>query len=342
MAQMLQIQQTRYKDAFGFLSDDMPTISTRMPDVWRAFLQNSHLEDAEAKLAITMNGTAPLIFASELGMAVYGQFDPTVPGRIEISTDVLDQFASAATNPDAQRFLRAKVLHEVCHWACFEKGVPDNDQSGEAFEDQAFGEELPPWWTSSSAPTQDGVGNVFEDAQARANVLRALLGKSGFAPGRLEDPNRAVFGGADVAEAMPRGFRNNNPGNIRISSSNWRGLADPIDETDFQRREQSFCVFREPEWGLRALAILLRKYKTEMGLDTPRKIISRWAPASDNNDVTSYAEQLAKALGIGPDGFVDATDSPSLITIMRAIARYENGDRPPYADTQYQVALLLI
>lgn len=342
MAQMLQIQQTRYKDAFDFLSNDLPTISTRMPDVWKAFLKHSGLEDAEAKPAVTMNGTAPLIFASELGMAVYGQFDPSVPGRIEISTDVLDQFTPAATNTDAQGFLRAKVLHEICHWACFAKGIRDDDQSGEAFEDQAFGRELPPWWTSSSAPTPDTVGDVFGDAQDRADLLRTLLGKSGFAPGRLEDPNHVVFGGIDVAEAMPRGFRNNNPGNIRISSSVWRGLADPIDETDFQRREQNFCVFREPEWGLRAQAILLRKYKTELGLDTPRKIISRWAPASDNNDVTSYAEQLAKALGIGPDGFVDTTDAPSLIIIMRAIGQYENGDRPPYAGTQYQAALLLI
>jgi hypothetical protein len=338
MTQMLKIHQTRYSAAFEFLSQDLPALKTSDPSIWDALLKNAHLADAEAVQVLTMDGSAPLIFASDLGASVYGQFDPQIPGRVEIAIEVLSRFTSDASDTVARRFLRAKVLHEICHWACFRRQVPDNDTAGEAFEMAAFAGELMPWWTEAVARA----GNVFSDPVARADALISLLGKRGFAQGRGEDPARAVFGGADVGEAMPRGFRNNNPGNIRVSSSMWRGLADPIDKTEFQQRESSFCVFREPEWGLRALAMLLRRYKTEHGLDTPRKIIARWAPAGDNNDVTSYATQLALALGMGPDDFVDATVDESLVVMMRAIARHENGARPPYAGMQYLTALDLL
>jgi hypothetical protein len=339
MAQILRIHQTRYQAAFQFLAEDLPSI--RAEDItWSALLRRSHLTPEEALHAITVNGSPPLIFASELGSSVFGQFDPQVPGRIEIGIEVLRQFANALTQNSAKQFLRAKVLHEICHWSCFAKGVTDNDEAGEDFEQDVFGQELLPWWISPIAP--DDRGNVFEDPNARAELLGSLLNKQGFAPGRLQAPHSGVFGGVDAARAMPRGFRNNNPGNIRVGPSIWRGLADPIDKRDFQTIEQNFCVFREPEWGLRALAILLKKYKNEYGLDTPRKIISRWAPASDGNDVASYAEYVAAALSISPDSLVDADDNSSLIVMMRAIAKRENGDRPPYAEMQYRTALLLI
>ena len=357
---MLPVHKTRYQAAFDFLSQDLPQVKQN-DRTWQALLQSSSLSDAEATQALTMDGSEPLIFASDLGLSVFSQFDTQVPGRIEIGMEVLSRFAAAPRDAAAQQFLRAKVLHEVCHWACFRKQVPDNDTAGEAFETAAFGLELP-WWPGSGVTAVGGVGvatgaagsvgapapavpgtaggDVFTDAAARARLIASLLGQRGFAPGRQADPAHAVFGGADVAQSVRRGFRNNNPGNIRVGDT-WRGLADPVDQTAFQRSEKNFCVFREPEWGLRAMAILLRKYKTEHGLDTPRKIIARWAPASDNNDVASYAAQLALALGIGPDDFADATKDKTLLPMMRAIARHENGERPPYADVQYQAALVL-
>ena len=342
MTEMLKIQQTRYQAAFDFLSNDLPAIRQADSPVWQAFLANSHLVEAEAVEVLTMNGSAPLVFASDLGASVFGQFDRQIPDRIEIGIDILSRFAENTTNVDAKQFLRVKVLHEICHWACFRGRIPDNDSAGEAFEQEAFGRELMPWWRVDDAPAlPSAVGDVFADPSARAALLMSSLGAPGFAPGRREDPNHRVFGGADVAEAMPRGYRNNNPGNIRVGSA-WRGLADPVDKFAFQTRESNFCVFREPEWGLRALAILLRRYKNDHGLDTPRKIISRWAPANDNNDVASYAAQLASALGINPDGFVDANADDQLLVMMRAIARHENGAAPPYADMQYKTALLLV
>ena len=55
--------------------------------------------------------------------------------------------------------------------------------------------------------------------------------------------------------AIPRGIRNNNPGNIRWSNDQWKGLI-PKD----QASDKAFCVFRSPEYGIRAMARILRKY----------------------------------------------------------------------------------
>lgn len=60
----------------------------------------------------------------------------------------------------------------------------------------------------------------------------------------------------------PRGIRNNNPGNIRWGDD-WKGLV-PKD----QRTDKSFCQFTTPEYGIRAMIIILRNYQRKYGLDT--------------------------------------------------------------------------
>jgi hypothetical protein len=342
MTLMAKVHQQRYPQAFSFLQQDLPTLKLPPQNaLWNAFLANAHLDAAEADAAVQMGSTPPLLFASALGESVWGQFNPEVPGRIEIGIEVFEQFERSAGDGKAQTFLRAKVLHEMCHWGCFRKKVPDDDVAGEAFERAVFGGPLQPWWTTGAPPQPAFAPTLFTDARDRARALVDTLAGNTLLPGRQHDPRQEVFGGIDVAEGMPRGYRNNNPGNIRVGDA-WRGLADPALHTAFQQREASFCVFREPEWGLRAMAYLLRRYQRDHGLDTPRKIIARWAPASDNNNVAAYASQVAGALAIGPDDFVDATLSSSLVTMVRAMARHENGDVPPYADVQYQAALLLL
>ncbi len=350
----LKPQADRYPQSFGFLQGSLPNIRSQAPDVWAAFLRNSHLSDADATAATAMNGAAPLVFAQDLNAVIWSQFDPEVPSRIEISNDVLDRFEGDSNNPDARRFLQAKALHEMCHWGCFRNQVPDPDTAGETFEAEVFQTELQPWWQSgsstvpappaglsaASAPVLPAIDpRVFTDPQTRAVQLRMTL--KGHVPGRSFDPKHQVFGGADVAAGLPRGYRNNNPGNIRVGIS-WNGLAEPGDETPFQQLETSFCVFREPEWGLRALGLLMRSYKNRHGIVTPRKIIERWAPASDNNDVDSYSTQLAKALGVGVDDTVDADQDDTCLKMMQAIATHENGSKPPYSDMQFATALQLL
>jgi hypothetical protein len=351
MSQMTKADKSRFPKAFQFLSSDLRELSTTAPRTWSAFIQHSHLSPQQAIDAVRMDIGPPLIFADDLGPAVWGMFNPRIPGRIQINMNVLDEFESAVDLTVAAEFLRAKVLHEMCHWGCFKAGVPDNDQAGEEFEADAFGRELQPWWLGPRTPQREQPApamatsdvSPFISPVARAELLGSLLTSHRQAPGRESDPDRRVFAGVDVAQGLPRGYRNNNPGNIRIGSR-WLGLADPeqMSKFPFQQRESAFCVFCEPEWGLRAICSLMGRYKTDYGLDTPRKIISRWAPASDNNDVESYSAQIAAALNIDRDGIVDVANDEVLIALIRAIARHENGDTPPYADVQFRTALLLL
>jgi len=73
----------------------------------------------------------------------------------------------------------------------------------------------------------------------------------------------------------PRGIRNNNPGNIRRSDDQWRGLAADQTDADFFR-------FAEPRFGIRAMARILQVYQEHHGLRTIREIINRWAPSVEN------------------------------------------------------------
>ena len=80
---------------------------------------------------------------------------------------------------------------------------------------------------------------------------------------------------------LPRGFRNNNPLNIR-KGSKWKGLS-PV------QADKSFCVFTEMRYGIRAAIYLLLKYYNKYNLHTLYDIISRWAPQFEN-DTWNYCK----------------------------------------------------
>lgn len=122
--------------------------------------------------------------------------------------------------------------------------------------------------------------------------------------------------------AIPRGIRNNNPGNIRHGDK-WKGLA-PI------QGDPDFCTFISPEYGIRAMAVLLLNYQRKQGLQTVRQIISRWAPPTENN-TEAYIRHVAERLGVGPDEPIVIADV--LPTLVACIIRHENGQHPYDATT---------
>ena len=90
-----------------------------------------------------------------------------------------------------------------------------------------------------------------------------------------------------------RGVRNNNPLNIRRNPANqWQGLR-PV------QADKLFCQFKAMKWGLRAAIKLLDNY-IRRGAQTPRQIISRWAPPSEN-DTASYVRKACQRAGLDPD-----------------------------------------
>lgn len=67
--------------------------------------------------------------------------------------------------------------------------------------------------------------------------------------------------------------------NIRFVSSNrWKGKVK-----EGAKRDSAFEEFTNIIWGWRAAFYLLVKYYYKNKLKTPRMIISKWAPSSENN-----------------------------------------------------------
>ncbi|MDG5478328.1 structural protein [Citrobacter portucalensis] len=124
----------------------------------------------------------------------------------------------------------------------------------------------------------------------------------------------------------PRGIRNNNPGNIRWGDD-WKGLV-PKD----QRTDKSFCQFTTPEYGIRAMIIILRNYQRKYGLNTVSGIIKRWAPPNENN-TQAYINSAAQATGVTPDQRIDTNDSRFMIKLLQAIIKHENGNQPYSPET---------
>lgn len=126
-----------------------------------------------------------------------------------------------------------------------------------------------------------------------------------------------------IVTQFPRAVRNRNPGNIEAGEP-WRGLATPSEMTADQLSEKRFCVFSGPEWGFRALAVIIRNYRDRYGLLTVHAIISRFAP-SNENDTNSYIKHVCDAMGVEPDKALNLDDAITLEDFCRAIAVHESG-----------------
>ena len=116
---------------------------------------------------------------------------------------------------------------------------------------------------------------------------------------------------------LPRGYRNNNPGNIRINSANnWLGKVSPNTDGVFEQ-------FSSMTYGYRAMMILIRNY-IKQGYITVADIISRWAPKNENH-TEKYINYVCNATGFAPKTVIDPGSKLQMTALVRAIAKYENG-----------------
>ncbi|MGN7832645.1 hypothetical protein ACTJI2_13645 [Pseudoxanthomonas sp. 22568] len=130
-----------------------------------------------------------------------------------------------------------------------------------------------------------------------------------------------------------RGIRNNNPGNIdRNPANKWQGRMPREKMTPKQREEPRFEVFASAAWGIRALCVTLITYFDKHGLNTVRKVISRWAPPGENN-TSAYVNAVADAIGVKPDDFINLHEYRRLRPLVVSIIQHENGQQPYSADT---------
>ncbi len=131
---------------------------------------------------------------------------------------------------------------------------------------------------------------------------------------------------------IPRGIRNNNPGNIRRSADRWKGLHP-------QQTDPEFFRFTEPIWGIRAMAVILRNYQRRHGLRIVAQIIGRWAPKSENH-TAAYVAVVADRIGVTPDAALDLAEPEQLAALIKAMIRVECG-RQPYPDATIRRAIAL-
>lgn len=121
-----------------------------------------------------------------------------------------------------------------------------------------------------------------------------------------------------------RGYRNNNPCNIRISTDKFQGEVQPS-------QDKAFKQFETAAYGYRAAFRILRTYINSYGLNTIRKIISRFAPANENH-TENYIRVVSERSGIPADDPVYADSREMMIRIVAAMSFVENGVEAKMSD----------
>lgn len=115
---------------------------------------------------------------------------------------------------------------------------------------------------------------------------------------------------------MTRGQRNNNPLNIRRTADHWLGMC-------LTQKDPSFVCFVDVEFGIRAAIKIILRYITHYKCDSLRKIVTRWAPPSENA-TERYIEYVAARAGVKADETITASDQQTIILIVCAMAYYES------------------
>ena len=205
--------------------------------------------------------------------------------------------------------------------------------------------------------TEDGIedyGGLSKQEQAIFDQFLADIGGSeedyqpqettadyGINPERQGTVNQGISYREPVPSGGERGITANvdrdqarkyNVGNLRPSGFTYPGQVGISGG--------GFAMFENPEAGIAALnqdiGIKLRR-----GLDTPLKFISVYAPAADKNDVGAYANNVARALGIGPNDRIPDTPEARYILASaitrqegahKATARFNNGGVVAFGD----------
>jgi hypothetical protein len=113
------------------------------------------------------------------------------------------------------------------------------------------------------------------------------------------------------------GFNINNPGNIRWITNpqqRWQGMT---------QNDNGYAVFDTLSNGVRAIGKQLQVIYSR-GATSITKIISVWAPASDNNKTQAYIQDVSTRLNVDPDEPLEPFQD-LLPDLTAAIIIHENG-----------------
>ncbi len=117
--------------------------------------------------------------------------------------------------------------------------------------------------------------------------------------------------------SLPRGLRNCNPGNIRITKDKWQGLRE-------KQEDKLFFQFKEMKWGYRALIRTLQNYRHRHDCQTIADFIRRWAPPVENN-TSGYINRVCREMQVPNSYIPDINDKAAMCAFAAAISQVENG-----------------
>lgn len=121
-----------------------------------------------------------------------------------------------------------------------------------------------------------------------------------------------------------RGYRNNNPCNIRCSKDKWDGEVIPS-------QDKAFKQFKTMSYGFRAVFKLLHNYNTRSNCRTLTQMINRFAPPVENHtDV--YIKRVADSSHIDPNSPINTLNRDIMVSMVTAMATVENGKAPKAKD----------
>ena len=186
-------------------------------------------------------------------------------------------------------------------------------------------------------PTFRGTNLSFEEAKAffatgkTPESLKTAIKEEKSAAQKFEDAsvafNKAAQASSEinieqrqeaVDKRVPRGIRNNNPGNIEFGTYARRQGAT--------KGDGRFAIFDTPEEGFQAAENLVKSYGSR-GINTIEKIVNRWAPPSENN-TGAYINQVVRRTGLPKDTPLDLNNPDIVRKIVNAKVWVENGQNP--------------
>ncbi|NVN36947.1 structural protein [Komagataeibacter swingsii] len=115
---------------------------------------------------------------------------------------------------------------------------------------------------------------------------------------------------------VPRGIRNDNPGNLDYVDQPGAHLETGVPDP-------RFAAFPTMADGIRALRDQLLRYAAH-GLNTVAAIIDVYAPASENA-TRSYIAGVCRQMNVGPDTALDLNDAATMRALIAGITTMENG-----------------
>lgn len=141
--------------------------------------------------------------------------------------------------------------------------------------------------------------------------------------GGLSNMSDADLMAAISRQKLPRGIRNNNPGNIEDGPF-------ARSQPGYKGSDGRFAIYDTPEAGTAAKTALLGSYGRK-GINTVEGVVNRWAPPTEN-DSGSYAQFVSQKLGVDPRAPLDMSDPRVLSGLSSAIAERENGQAAASSD----------